>query len=119
MLDGAWPIIAGSDLAEHRFAMPDGVSKLYEAGSEGPVWWEPRPDPVRGLPAKGMLDRCMATNTCPKIIEHLGAAEVWGLDPDAGLDRHVGEQATFPFRPMCAATTSAARSMAAATAAST
>ena len=60
--------------------MPDGTSKLYEAGSEGPQWWEPRPDPVRGLPAKGMLDRCMATNTCPKIIEHIGAAEVWGLD---------------------------------------
>jgi hypothetical protein len=34
---------------------------------------------VRGLPAKGVLSRCLATNTCPKIIEHMGAAEVWGL----------------------------------------
>jgi hypothetical protein len=78
--DGAWPIIAGGLISLNaRFAMPDGTSKLYEAGREGPVWWEPSPDPVRGLPAKGVLSRCMASNTCPKIIEHMGAAEVWGL----------------------------------------
>jgi hypothetical protein len=33
---------------------------------------------VRGLPSAGILDRCNATRTCPKIIEHFGAAEVWG-----------------------------------------
>jgi hypothetical protein len=27
----------------------------------------------------GLLDRCMATRTCPKIIEHFGSAEVWAL----------------------------------------
>ena len=53
--------------------------KLYEAGSEGPQWWGDAPDPVRGLPAAGILDRCTASHTCPKIIEHFGAAEVWGL----------------------------------------
>src|SRR4029077_17532928 len=26
-----------------------------------------------------ILDRCNATHTCPKIIEHFGSAEVWGL----------------------------------------
>ena len=26
-----------------------------------------------------ILDRCNQTATCPKIIEHFGAAEVWGL----------------------------------------
>jgi Alpha/beta hydrolase domain len=78
--DGAWPIIAGRRIAlNFRFAMPDGVLKLYEPGSEGPQWWAPWPDPVRGLPAAGILDRCTATHTCPKIIEHFGAAEVWGL----------------------------------------
>ncbi len=30
------------------------------------------------LPTRGMLDRCMKTNSCPKIFEHAGAAEVWG-----------------------------------------
>jgi hypothetical protein len=59
--------------------MPDGVLKLYEPGSEGAQWWAPAPDPVRGLPAAGILDRCTATHSCPKIIEHFGAAEVWGL----------------------------------------
>jgi len=78
--DGAWPIIAGRRLSLNtRFALPDGALKLYEAGSEGPQWWVTLPDPVRGLPAAGILDRCTASNTCPKIIEHFGAAEMWGL----------------------------------------
>jgi len=55
------------------------VLELYQAGSEGPQWWLPHPDPVRGLPAAGILDRCTKTNTCPKIIEHFGSAEVWAL----------------------------------------
>ena len=77
--DGAWPIIAGRRIAlNFRFAIPDGVLKLYEPGSEGPQWWAPWPDPVRGLPSRGILDRCTASKTCPKIIEHFGAAEVWG-----------------------------------------
>jgi hypothetical protein len=80
LYDGAWPIIAGGLITLNtRFALPDGTTKLYESGREGPLWWESRPDPVRGLPAKGVLTRCTATNTCPKIIEHMGSAEVWGL----------------------------------------
>jgi hypothetical protein len=78
--DGAWPIIAGRRIAlDFRFATPDGVLKLYEAGSEGTQTWLPSADPVRGLPTAGILDRCTATHTCPKIIEHFGAAEFWGL----------------------------------------
>jgi hypothetical protein len=80
VFDGAWPIIAGKRIAMNfRFAMPDGVSKLYEPGSEGTQTWLPAPDPVRGLPAAGILDRCTASHTCPKIVEHFGAAEMWGL----------------------------------------
>jgi Alpha/beta hydrolase domain len=78
--DGAWPIIAGRRIALNiRFATPDGVSRLYEPGNEGPQWWGDTPDPIRGLPSAGILDRCNASHTCPKIIEHFGAAEVWGL----------------------------------------
>jgi Alpha/beta hydrolase domain len=77
--DGAWPIIAGRRIAlNFRFAKPDLVLKLYEPGNEGPLWWHSHPDKVRNLPTRGMLDRCMETNSCPKIIEHAGAAEVWG-----------------------------------------
>ncbi len=78
--DGMWPIIAGRRIAlNFRWAQPDGVLELYEAGSEGPQWWADFEDRVRGLPRRGILDRCRATHTCPKIVEHFGAAEVWEL----------------------------------------
>jgi hypothetical protein len=78
--DGLWPIIAGRRIAlNFRWAQPDGVLELYQAGSEGPQWWLPHPDPVRGGAAAGLLDRCTATRTCPKVIEHFGSAEVWAL----------------------------------------
>jgi hypothetical protein len=78
--DGAWPIIAGRRVAtDFRWAQPDGVLELYQAGSEGPQWWHKFPDYVRNLPPAGILDRCEATKTCPKVIEHFGSAEVWAL----------------------------------------
>ena len=78
--DGLWPIIAGRRIAlNFRWAQPDGVLELYQAGSEGPQWWLPIPDTVRGGPSAGLLDRCAASHTCPKIIEHFGSAEVWAL----------------------------------------
>jgi Alpha/beta hydrolase domain len=78
--DGMWPIIAGRRIAlNFRWAQPDGVLELYQAGSEGPQWWLPNADPVRGGPVAGILDRCTATGTCPKVIEHFGSAEVWAL----------------------------------------
>ena len=78
--DGMWPIIAGRRIAlNFRWAQPDGVLELYQAGSEGPQWWAKHPDQVRGLPPAGILDRCDATKTCPKVIEHFGSAEVWAL----------------------------------------
>jgi len=78
--DGLWPIIAGRRIAlNFRWAQPDGVLELYQAGSEGPQWWAKSPDQVRGLPPAGILDRCSASKTCPKVIEHFGSAEVWAL----------------------------------------
>ena len=78
--DGLWPIIAGRRVAlNFRWAQPDGVLELYQAGSEGPQWWLPAADRLRGGARAGILDRCQHTNTCPKIIEHFGSAEVWAL----------------------------------------
>ncbi len=78
--EGAWPIIAGRRVAENvRWGQPDGVLELYQMGSEGPQWWVDWPDTVRGLPTGSILDRCNQTNTCPKIIEHFGGAEVFAL----------------------------------------
>jgi hypothetical protein len=78
--DGMWPVIAGRRIAlNFRWAQPDGVMELYQAGSEGPQWWVPYPDRARDLPTVSIQDRCMASKTCPKIIEHFGAAEIWAL----------------------------------------
>ncbi len=78
--DGAWPIIAGRRVSlDSRWAQPDGVLELYQMGSEGPQWWHKFPDHVRDLPPSGILDRCKASNTCPKIFEHFGSAEVYAL----------------------------------------
>jgi hypothetical protein len=78
--DGMWPIIAGRRIAlNYRWAQPDGVLELYQAGSEGPQWWQPYPDRARNLPTRSIQDRCLATKTCPRIIEHFGAAEIWAL----------------------------------------
>ncbi len=78
--DGLWPIIAGRRIAlNFRWAQPDGVLELYQAGSEGPQWWAPHADALRGAVVGSIQDRCVASNTCPKIIEHFGSAEVWAL----------------------------------------
>ena len=84
--DGLWPQRAGRRLAMNfRFAMPDGVLKLYEPGGEGPMWYERWPDYARGMPTAGILDRCKASRTCPKILENVGSAELWGLKAGPSL----------------------------------
>lgn len=79
--DGAFPRIAARQTPMNfRFALPGGAVDLYEPGSEGVLWWSRYEDSVRGRgPAAGLLDRCTATSTCPKIIEAFGSAEFWGL----------------------------------------
>ena len=78
--DGAWPLIAGRRVANNsRWGQPDGVLELYQMGSEGPQWWTRWPDRVRDLPTRGILDRCEHSNTCPKIVETFGGAEVFAL----------------------------------------
>src|SRR5712691_1890260 len=78
--EGAWPLIAGRRVANNsRWGQPDGVLELYQMGSEGPQWWTKYEDKVRDLPKRGILDRCKRTDTCPKIVETFGGAEVFAL----------------------------------------
>lgn len=78
--EGAWPLIAGRRVAnDSRWGQPDGVLELYQMGSEGPQWWHTFPDRARDLRPGGILDRCSLTQTCPKIIETFGGAEVFAL----------------------------------------
>jgi hypothetical protein len=75
--DGANDHIAGRQLALNiRFATPGATP---EVGSESPLWWGKYEDKTRGVRTASMLDRCRASNTCPKIFETFGSAEFWGL----------------------------------------
>ena len=78
--DGANPHIAARQLAlNFRFAVAGGYAAGYQPGSEGVLWWSDYADRTRRRPTAGLLDRCHATNTCPKIFETFGALEFWFL----------------------------------------
>lgn len=78
--DGSNPHIAGRQLAmNYRFAVAGGIANLYEPGSDAVLWWSDYPDTARHRKTAGMLDRCQATKTCPKIIETFGGLEFWDL----------------------------------------
>ena len=92
VFDAIWPHIAGRQLwMNTRFALPDVIQMLYMAADEAPVWWGDFADAARGRAPDGLLHRCTATGTCPKVIETYGALEFWALkaSPD-----HVGATGT-------------------------
>lgn len=92
VFDAIWPHIAGRQLwINTRFALPDVIQMLYMAADEGPVWWADYADTARHRAPDGLLHRCTATGTCPKVIETYGALEFWALkaSPD-----HVGATGT-------------------------
>jgi hypothetical protein len=80
VFDGIMPTIAGrQNPLNYRFAIPGGAGSVQELGSEGVVWWADWPDPARKQPTAGLLTRCTASRTCPKIVEVLGSSEFWSL----------------------------------------
>lgn len=91
--DGAIPHIAGRQMAlNFRFAMPDGAADPYELGSDGVLWWDDWTDTLRGRKSAGLLDRCRATKTCPKIMEAFGSTEFWDLRISPGLAGTTGTE---------------------------
>jgi len=82
--EGSNPHIASRVIdMNRRFALPGGTVALYELGTDAPLWWEDWNDTPRGRGKTGLLDRCRASKTCPKIMETFGAAEIWGLRASA------------------------------------
>jgi hypothetical protein len=76
--DGADSNIAGAmGQFNIRFAQPGNIANIFEPGAEGPLWWENYNDHVRHRGVTGLLQRCRATHTCPKIFEDFGGAEIW------------------------------------------
>ena len=80
VFDGSNPNIAVRQQSLNiRFATPSGAAAKYETGSDGVVWWEDYTDEARGHRSAGLLDRCRATETCPKIVETFGSSEFYNL----------------------------------------
>ena len=78
--DGANAHVAARQLPiNFRFALPGGAAGMYEPGSEGVLWWGDYEDKARGRKSAGLLARCRAAGTCPKVFETFGSAEFWGL----------------------------------------
>ena len=78
--DGANAHIAARQLPiNFRFARPGGAAGMFEPGSEGVLWWGDYEDRARGLRSSGLLARCRASGTVPKVFETFGSAEFWGL----------------------------------------
>jgi hypothetical protein len=92
--DGAESNIAGRQIALNiRVAAPGGAAGIDEPGSEGVLWWSDHDDSARHNGTAGLLDRCRASDTCPKIFDLFGSSEFWGLrmspdlvGPDAKAD---------------------------------
>ena len=98
VLDGMNPNIAVRQLAMNfRFAAPGGAANLYEPGSDGVLSWSDYADEARGRSAGGLLDRCRASDTCPKIVETFGSSEFWDLraSPDL-VGTHVDRDIPVP-----------------------
>ncbi len=84
--DGANDHIAGRQVPLNiRFAVPGGAAELYQPGSEPVLWWSDYEDSARGRHRAGMLDRCRASGTCPKMFETFGSTEFWELRMSPGL----------------------------------
>ena len=84
--DGAMPHIAARQMAlNFRFTVASGAAWPYQPGSESVLWWSKYRDKARQRTTAGMLDRCLASNTCPKIIETFGALEFWYLRESPNL----------------------------------
>jgi Alpha/beta hydrolase domain len=86
VFDGINPDIAARQVPLNiRFGVPGGAAGAYEPGSEGTLWWGRYDDLSRKRGVSSLLDRCMQTQTCPKIVETFGASEFWGLHMAPGL----------------------------------
>lgn len=84
--DGANAHIAGRRTPiNYRFSTPGSSATLFMPGSEGVLWWGKAIDALRGGRPRSLLDRCEGTQTCPKVFETFGGAELWNQRMTPGL----------------------------------
>ena len=82
VFDGIHPNIAGSrkTFTNYQFGQPGRWQKQHEdhvyPGDQFPFTYTTLTDPLTGL-TDGILERCQASNTCPKVVHSDGEAELW------------------------------------------
>lgn len=65
-----------------RFGRPGAGGLQHEdhlfPGNDPPFTWSTETDPISGITG-GILEKCMETGTCPKIMQTLSSSEYWQL----------------------------------------
>jgi Alpha/beta hydrolase domain len=94
--EGAYPHIGGGLISLNiRFAQPghawgDQVDHLYP-GYDFPFSYARQTDPLTNR-TQGVLDRCLASGTCPKIFHVATALEIWEGRQSLGLTDPLGKR---------------------------
>jgi hypothetical protein len=94
VFDGALPHIGGGLIPLNvRFGQPgraiaNTTDHLYP-GAEFPFAYASVTDPLSGR-TQGILDRCSASNSCPKIVHAATALELWELRQSLGFTDPLG-----------------------------
>jgi Alpha/beta hydrolase domain len=94
VFDGALPHIGGGLIPLNiRFGQPgraitNTTDHLFP-GAEFPFSYASETDPLTGR-TQGILDRCTASNTCPKIVHAATALEMWELRQSLGFTDPLG-----------------------------
>jgi len=95
VFDGAFPEIGGGQLPLNvRWGQPGRGAGNAEVdnqvpGAEFPFTYGQETDPLTGRTG-GILDRCNATHTCPKIVHAATSLEMWELRQSLGFTDPLG-----------------------------
>ena len=101
VFDGIHPDIAGSrkTFTNYQFSQPGRWQKQHEdhvfPGDQFPFTYATLTDPISGR-TDGLLERCSASNTCPKVIHSDGEAELWQARSSLIVTSPLGKQIELP-----------------------
>ena len=101
VFDGMHPNIAGSrkTFTNYQFGQPGRWQKQHEdhvyPGDQFPFTYATLTDPLTGR-TDGLLERCRASGTCPKILHSDGEAELWQARASLVVTDPAGEHVELP-----------------------
>ncbi|MCY3845173.1 MAG: alpha/beta hydrolase domain-containing protein [Acidobacteria bacterium] len=101
VFDGMHPNIAGSrkTFTNYQFGQPGRWQKQHEdhvyPGDQFPFTYATLTDPLTGR-TDGLLERCRASGTCPKIVHSDGEAELWQARASLVVTDPAGEHVELP-----------------------